>query len=764
MMVCRIRLIRAALAAALPCLLLAGCGESGDIEGPSPAAPAFPAPTVPASASLVATPLPASALVPSFRRVRVDGEMAGDCKAIGDFDADGHTDLVVAGMTLEWYRGPDWRKTTIAEAEEEFTTDCQAVDLDGDGRLDIVTADGKDRNNVVWFRNPGTGGAWSRHAIGTHGNWTHDIEVSDFDGDGKADVLTHGNGTHLWFQDGGGRWTDRELSAMAKTKEGVGIGDIDGDGRVDIVQGGWWFANPGGRDREWSAYRFAEGHDGGSFSAAVGDIDGDGRPDIALAEQHKRHEFAWYRAPADARAGAWTKHAIDGDIGAHKLQLADLNGDGRLDFAVGLELAELRVYVNRGGTAPSFARRTLNRSGCHNARTGDVDGDGDIDILCANYIKHPPVELWLNEPAPPLALDRWRHVLVDAARARLASGHPAFGLAFGDIDGDARTDIVSGRHFYRNPGGDLSGVWRRSDFPVDTDAMLVLDVDDDGRPDVIAQALPEVHWLEPDADGSQWQAHSVARLPATEHGNGQGYRLARIVAGSRKPEVVFTTGDGVWVLRVPDNPAAGPWPSMQIASGTSEDLLATGDIDGDGLDDIVVSDRSDGKTIRWYRNPGQGGGNWARYALGEAGPWADRAELADIDGDGRLDAVIAVENGKAEGASAYWFEAPQDPREPWTRHLIATQGSINSMSVGNLDGRGGLEVVTGEHRGALSVRVWSSADGGASWGASTVDQGRESHLGTRLVDLDGDGALDIVSIAWDRFQELHVWRNEALAP
>ncbi|MBK7549797.1 MAG: VCBS repeat-containing protein [Rhodoferax sp.] len=141
---------------------------------------------------------------------------------------------------------------------------------------------------------------------------------------------------------------------------------------------------------------------------------------------------------------------------------------------------------------------------------------------------------------PPLALNKWQYINVDSARATMASGYPAFGLAFGDVNRDGRVDIVSGKYFYRNPGGDLTGTWARSTFPADADAMLVLDVDGDGQLDVIAQALPNVYWFKPNADGSQWTARSVASLTPTEHTNSQGYRLARIVAGSPRPEIVFT--------------------------------------------------------------------------------------------------------------------------------------------------------------------------------------------------------------------------------
>lgn len=333
-----------------------------------------------------------------FERIVVDRGNSGDCKAIADVDGDGKPDLIVAGSYLVWYRNPDWQKSLMAKAANEFTTDCQAKDINGDGFPDVITADGNGANNVIWFENVDHGRKWVRHAIGSHGNWTHDLEVADFDGDGKPDVLSHGHGTHIWYQDTPTVWVDRNLSAEDKTKEGVGIGDVDGDGHIDIVQGGWWFKNPGSRTGNWAAHQFASGYDGGSFTAVVGDLNGDGHPDIAVSEQHHRHEFAWYAAPADLLHGKWTKHVLDNAIGAHKLNIADMNGDGRPDLVVGLELSELDLYLNNGEASPTFTKKKINGTGCHNTRVGDVDGDGRVDILCTNYIQHPPVELWLNKP------------------------------------------------------------------------------------------------------------------------------------------------------------------------------------------------------------------------------------------------------------------------------------------------------------------------------------------------------------------------------
>jgi hypothetical protein len=715
------------------------------------------------------------ASAPAFGRFVIDEAETGDCKAIGDIDGDGRPDLIVGGRSMTWYRNPGWQRDVVATARVEFTTDCQVVDVNGDGRADIVTGDGRGQDNVVWFENRGRGdlferllqrllgrSVWRRHTIGSHGNWVHDIEAGDLDGDGRLDVVTQGHGTHLWYQQTGGGWVERDLSAMAKTKEGIGIGDIDGDGRLDLVQGGWWLENPGGRQAAWPAHPFAAGYDGGSYTASVADLDGDTRPDIVLAEAHKRRELAWFAAPADPRRGAWVKHVLAADMGAHKLNVADMDNDGRPDVVAGLELAELRVYFNRGGSPPSFTAHTVNSTGCHNVRVTDVNADGGIDVLCANFLDHPPVELWLNRPAVPKALDRWHAIVVDSLREPGGSGQPAFGLAFGDLDGDRRTDIVSGRYLYVNPGGDLTAAWRRVAFPIDVDAMLVLDVDGDGRLDVIGQALPDLVWLRGGHDVGDWTPRVVARLPPTGHGNGQGYRLARIDPGSPRPALIFTTGDGTWAVRIPEHPEHEDWPVQRIAPATSDDLLAVGDIDGDGLDDIAVSDAAEGRTISWYHNPGRVRARWSRHILGQVTEWGDRAEIVDLDGDGRRDLVVSAENGKADGAATYWFRAPARPaHDAWERRVIAVQGSTNSMSVADMDGDGAPEVITAEHRGALRLRIWRADR--EVWTPTLVDQGRENHLGARAADLNGDGIPDLVGIGYDAPQWLYVWRNDALA-
>jgi hypothetical protein len=154
-----------------------------------------------------------------------------------------------------------------------------------------------------------------------------------------------------------------------------------------------------------------------------------------------------------------------------------------------------------------------------------------------------------------------------------------------------------------------------------------------------------------------------------------------------------------------------------------------------------------------------------KHQIGVTRFHADKFIGADVNGDGLKDMVVTEERypGLEPDASMYWFEAPEDPRSPnWQRHLIVTQYSMNNLDVADMDRDGDMDLVTCEHKGPKEqLQIWEN-DGKAGFRMHLLDAGKESHLGSILKDMDGDGDLDIISIAWEDFQFLHVWRNDAL--
>ncbi|MGD8414370.1 MAG: FG-GAP-like repeat-containing protein, partial [Candidatus Latescibacterota bacterium] len=365
--------------------------------------------------------------------------------------------------------------------------------------------------------------------------------------------------------------------------------------------------------------------------------------------------------------------------------------------------------------------------------------------------------------ADVLPLDQWTYINVDNSRATRA-----FGLDMADATGDGYGDIVSGQYFYRNPGGSMTAPWTRVTLPNAVDAVLFVDVDGDDRADVIAQKTSgslTFYWLEAnDTQGASWStAATIGNVPAASHSLGsQGHRIAQIEAGGR-PEIVVSSGNGLYYFEIPANPSAGSWPVTHVNANPTDEGIGVGDIDGDGDLDLAAGTGST-KRVEWYENPGDGSAGWTAYHIGDMSEalWTDRFAIVDLDGDDQPDIVGTEENGSTSGAQTWWWEQPSDPKSGgWTRREIVSQATTNSMDTADMDNDGDIDVVLAEHRGSLKLAIWEN-DGSGNFTERVVDTGKESHLGAKVADLDGDGDLEIVSIAWDAYQNLHLWRNDAL--
>ena len=200
------------------------------------------------------------------------------------------------------------------------------------------------------------------------------------------------------------------------------------------------------------------------------------------------------------------------------------------------------------------------------------------------------------------------------------------------------------------------------------------------------------------------------------------------------------------------------WPKVRVAEETSEEGVATADIDRDGRIDIVGSAK-DGKRMLWFKNPGDGSPDWKQFDIGSVEHFADRVAIADFNGDKRLDVAVSEETWPDVGpAGVFWFEQPSARDQPWTRRKVVTQYTTNAMDVADMNGDGVPDIITGEHRATRKLAIWQNTDHGRSWTERVVDTGKESHLGARAMDLDGDGKPEILSICWDTYWNLHMWR------
>ena len=366
------------------------------------------------------------------------------------------------------------------------------------------------------------------------------------------------------------------------------------------------------------------------------------------------------------------------------------------------------------------------------------------------------------------AVSSWHYVQIDSQKGKWGDwDEPTwlryFGLDMGDADGDGDLDVVSGKYLYHNPGGNLEGFWQRTEFPQNVDGILMLDVDGDEMADVIAQALPSVYWLEAtNQNATNWKVQKIGEIPATSHVNSQGFERGQIIAGGKEEFVI--AGDGnIYLFEIPANPERDNWQPKLIGTNTSDEGIGLGDIDGDGDLDMAAGRRPDGGDepliVVWFANPGTSNQAWPVQEIGRSNHPIDRVEIADLNGDGRMDIIVAEERypGLEPDGSLFWYAQESNQ---WVRHAVATQYSMNNLDIADWDEDGDIDLFTSEHKGkALETQLWLN-DGQGHFSKRVIDAGKEAHLGTQLADLDGDGDLDLVSAGWDEYQFMHIWRND----
>ena len=338
---------------------------------------------------------------------------------LGDVNGDGALDVVVANGR-HWpgqnrvYLNDGRAAFTLARPLGEEEAGSYAVpfaDFDGDGDLDVAV--GNDRTRNLVFLNDGTGRFEAGATFGVPSS-TRSLTLADLDGDGRTDILVvnRGRQNFIFAGTGSGGFGDGvPFGAGDDSTIDVAAADLDGDGDLDLVlanrDGGanaiHW--NDGGDFERVSAYGTGSDETRG---VAVGDVDGDGHVDIVAANIGEAN--AVYFGDAAGGFGRSVPFGRDDDL-SYAVRLADLDLDGDLDVVVANVNGKNAVYFNRGddGGRSGGAARGVDapgfrefRFGCEDCSTYGVavgDLNGDGFPEIVTANSGAPNGMFINVPA-----------------------------------------------------------------------------------------------------------------------------------------------------------------------------------------------------------------------------------------------------------------------------------------------------------------------------------------------------------------------------
>ncbi|MGD8454669.1 MAG: FG-GAP-like repeat-containing protein [Phycisphaerae bacterium] len=372
--------------------------------------------------------------------------------------------VIAAGQTI-YPASPDWTST-----DTQVSTGAALVDLDRDGWLDLVVANGNDmaRQHVVVYYNQGDGTFpptpnWQSSDIGYHGH----VDIADVNGDGWLDVAVAlllnegGPAAKLYLNNNGTLSALPDWTCTEHVRAfGVAFGDVNNDGRPDLAVATGWPYEPG-----YTARSTVHLNVGGELAAAPSwqsadmddlmgvlwiDTDRDGWLD--LVGLSALTPIGRYRNLGGTLAATADWHTTDVTspyvlLGAD----GDLTGDGLRDLIVadnaqlGGGSGRFRLYPGlAGGDFATTASWTYYDSLCSAVALADLDGDHGLDLVTGGWWSH--TRIFLNTGTGLPASATWSSTTSSVVEK----------LALGDVDKDGLRSVVEtfsdavpgGRLFY----------------------------------------------------------------------------------------------------------------------------------------------------------------------------------------------------------------------------------------------------------------------------------------------------------------------------
>lgn len=662
---------------------------------------------------------------------------------LADLDGDGQPELLIAAAgsnTIGWVAGDaqaGYGPLQVLTSTAGGANFVRAADLDLDGDLDIIGGAYYDGTIHVWENLGGPVPTFGPEVIeGTGVVELNDLDVVDVTGDGYPEILSASsafNRIAVLQNNGDGSFKHiKVLTGPNLNAHGVTALDVDADGLVDVVglhPGGLninWFKNLGGGAFAAGVDLASAGPGKGDIEAA--DVDGDGDQDLV------RTGFG-LAVIENLGAGSFAAPVTVTTTSMGRMQVGDFDGDGDVDVAAGgLFSGSARLFRNDGSGQFTQIAALLQANSAVELAGGHIDGDGVIDfVTAANGEDAPRVFLGIGP-----GIDGG-YTQVDGP---FATDDGALAVATGDLNEDGVPDVVvtsliQGRaNYYEGLGGGaLAEPVPLVEGETGLEQVHLADMNGDGHLDVLLLRTDQAQLKLIYGNGTG--AFSNANVALAKNGmtrvelgdvDGDG-DLDAVVARSFQDEVSWYANNG--------NGTFGAATSV-VSNFDMPERLHVRDVDGDGhVDVLVASNVVDG--VQFFPNAGGGVFLGATAQLADFSEGARGIRTGDLDGDGLLDVVMA---GRIFGLLHVARQVSPGVFAPKVE-VFSDQVGSTDMTLADVTNDGELDIVL-----ALGfpseLRVWPGVGDGSFGAFVKLATGPQDYSSVHAGDADGDGDVDVL--------------------
>lgn len=555
--------------------------------------------------------------------------------AVGDFNRDGKPDLAVGGNGLAILLGDGaggFAPPTRISIGASFIA---IADFNGDGKSDLAIASSP---NIQILLGDGAGGFTRITTTGCANAPASKLAVGDFNGDGKPDLAASWslNGQiSVLFGDGGGCFgTVKTLNASSNGAGYHGISvlvsDFNGDGKADILTGtddaGVSIIQGDGAGNFGAPISF--GFTDGSYPVALSDFNVDGKPDALTITSFNSVSVLF---------GGGANNFTYVLNGAFSLVAGDFNRDGRVDLAA--TGAGLQILLGDGAGGFESARSFKTSSTVVPVAAGDFNSDGKLDLVVVSPTSTSSVFILLGDGAggfqsptssSSVSSDPFSVAVGDLnkdGKLDVVTVHQSFG----------NINVLLGD----GTGGLGPAVSYQAQAAVNSGPAGIGDFNGDGNPDLAVPSLGMTILL---GDGKGGFGPIIMAAPGfasedliVRDFNGDG-KLDIVFSNANTGEVMVILGDGAGHFSAP----------RSFSAGGRSHRVTSADFNGDGLPDIASGNstsNSNGQglsSVSVLFNDGAGGFLPASTYF-TAG--SNSLVAADFSGDGRADLMAANSAG-----------------------------------------------------------------------------------------------------------------------